>query len=745
MSIIGDVKQICDRLENGGWKDLFLKHGMDISSPDLRGELLRELPNIDRTIPGFEDFAFEGIRGIEPGIPARSLFYHALASSNVVDGLTIFPTLADLETVENLVFGIQPPSLNEIRLRGQNHSLALVVFAAEYRPASETVHEKHADMCFSRTGVARIGTLKAKYDDSIRGFLPFVDEEPHSIRVLPARYSLYIAAERKGEASTFGPMRFQPEDSEHTFWVPIHKLFDGTECIRDYDLNVDFKAHHVNEKLRRIHLELGKRYNTGWSAPEINEPPFIFHEDIADWSHEPAYGKGMLVPAVHAALVEEAKYKGNTLTFIVPQGHEKFSTSLEISPENGRWRQAPEYVHIRHRLEQDGTITNLNDKHDLAQIIDEGGYRAVHYIDYTADGCIEAACPELAFEFPRSEAAYSLVTAPDFFPSCEQGELTKWWIQSVPNELQDELWETPPYPLSDQRIAANLEFKTPDRQGGRTIFSKDDKTMTAIVSLFYNSPVQRSTHLSDSKTTRHSYLPDAASGIFAPGWDVSRDRANDGTEFLSSYGLGSPFPEDSKLCAALSTFWPAVSPDAARTFEPFWPTVSPLTDEEIGQKGNLPWDGVPGPKQIPESKLVDYHSLAYSDYVDHALDNKFTMALTGRIDASEYKARVLSMAYAYRALDITNTEKRLWSVLSFQKVASNDEELQTAIEQSRHHLGGTIYRFVIYRRGSDNIAHPDDFRKIRIEMQEEATLFVNGIDVLLKRNNGNWTHVRPHE
>ena len=31
-----------------------------------------------------------------------------------------------------------------------------------------------------------------------------------------------------------------------------------------------------------------------------------------------------------------------------------------------------------------------------------------------------------------------------------------------------------------------------------------------------------------------------------------------GPDHLAAYGLGSPFPEDSKLCAALSSFWPAV-------------------------------------------------------------------------------------------------------------------------------------------------------------------------------------------
>ena len=97
---------------------------------------------------------------------------------------------------------------------------------------------------------------------------------------------------------------------------------------------------------------------------------------------------------------------------------------------------------------------------------------------------------------------------------------------------------------------------------------------------------------------------------------MSFDRTADSVEHLAAYGLGSPFPEDSKLCAALSTFWPAVAPDATRTFEPSqnWPTVSPLTDEEIGQAGTLPWDGVPGPKLtlVADKKVVEYSALITS-------------------------------------------------------------------------------------------------------------------------------------
>lgn len=118
MALIDDVRGVCARLAPQGWAALLTRHGLDITRTDLAAELSRALPQIDRTVPGFEDFALEGQRGIEPGNPARSLLYHALASPNVAQNngtpLAGFPTLRDLEIVENYVFGARPPSLAEL-------------------------------------------------------------------------------------------------------------------------------------------------------------------------------------------------------------------------------------------------------------------------------------------------------------------------------------------------------------------------------------------------------------------------------------------------------------------------------------------------------------------------------------------------------------------------------------------------------------------------------------------------------
>src|SRR5918992_1522031 len=103
MSLLEQVKVICNRLAMHGWRELLMQHGLDISAQDLKAELSKELPNINRAKSGFVDFAYEGKRGIEPGRPSHSLLFHALASPNVIVGSnnqnsSAFPTISEIET-----------------------------------------------------------------------------------------------------------------------------------------------------------------------------------------------------------------------------------------------------------------------------------------------------------------------------------------------------------------------------------------------------------------------------------------------------------------------------------------------------------------------------------------------------------------------------------------------------------------------------------------------------------------------
>ena len=776
MGLIDDVRTACRRLVRHGWGELLAQHGLDIAADDLEGELRKELPSIDRRIPGFEDFASEGRRGIEPGQPARSLLYHAFASPNVVTGargetLGDFPSLADIKVVENFVFGAEPPSLAELTSHFPEAPMAVAVFASEYRPGADTVHRKHADLCFSRTGVARVGTAEPLYDARARGFLSLIEGDDRVLRVLPAQYAPYIAVQLSGEEELFGPMNFNlrrrlglPEPSPRSddrtldFWVPLHKLFSGPECIRGLDLSVTLEAHHVNEKIRRIHKELQRLgHDTGWQEPDLNRPPFIFFEDIAEFSRKPDIG--VLTPVVHEKLVEPAVYRGNPLTYEVPPNPDNdWAPSLEISAVDDFFRHAPEYVHARHEVRPDETVRDLNDEENVAQLVREGKYRAYHYLDFTGDGWVKAACPELAVDFPRIVPAYSLVTSPDFYPMVKQRELIEWWTQRVPRALRERIWpgtdgarRPAPYALSDVRFAPNLELRGDRIPADLGIegadFRPEDRTVTAIVSLPIQGQAQRPLDPS-SRPDRHGHLPDAAASVFAPGWDTSLDIAEDRIWHLASYGLGSPFPEDSKLCAALSSFWPAVSPDSGRSFSRLFATVTPMTDEEIGSVGELPWDGVIGPRLLSggNGTEVEYARFDYVDYVQSALGERFSLALTGKVTFAEYTARILAMARAYEALELASgdPDAQDWRILSFLSAASNDEELQDAQTQTGVLLQGTVYR-IAFGRPAEMRPSPDDHRKARVKIAETAVLFVGVLPrILIKRAETPWQAIPTH-
>jgi len=164
----------------------------------------------------------------------------------------------------------------------------------------------------------------------------------------------------------------------------------------------------------------------------------------------------------------------------------------------------------------------------------------------------------------------------------------QWWEQSSPLSIKQTIWPPNPglpQPLSDQRLAANVELSAAG-------FEPHDDTMPAIFGQL-NVDGGIGSRITPSQFFRCSMLTDGASGVFAPGWDVSIDRVVESGQtedtvvtFFSTHGLGSPFPEDAKLCAALSSYWPAVAPDITRTFQPSsrYATATPLLDSTIGQK-----------------------------------------------------------------------------------------------------------------------------------------------------------------
>ncbi|PRA23237.1 hypothetical protein [Pseudomonas poae] len=723
MSLISHVEQLCQRLAPRGWRDLLLRHGLDITAVPLEDELAKPLP-IDRSLQGFEDFSIDGAQGIKASRPAESLLFHALASPNVLTGpngipLTSFPTAAEIEHVLNYVYGVTPPSLAALEQQAGGAPLAIVTFAYEYRPQPETVHKRQADLCFSRTGVARVGTAPALYDPQRRGFLPFVEGQPQRMRVIPARYGAFIAMRQTGNEAQFGPMGFQPGvDPTLEFWVPLHKLFTGTECMAGLDLRVYLDNHQINEKIRQIHLRFR---HTGWQEPDILNPPFVITQALCHWGDCAQFGAGLLTPDAKPALVELARYKGEPLSFMMP-------------PNSGG------LIHGRHRVRDDGSIEDLNDRQDVDEIVNAGGYRALHYQDAMADGWVRAHCPALELE---SVAAYSIIGAPDFFPLCGQRELKEWsstpGVVPCPAPPCPDIWHTRVNPLSDVRFYINQSL-----EGGH--FSVDDRGATAIVSLAQTTMTTGQT-LPVARAQRQSWLPDFASGVFGPGWEIGRGLVDAPfTNMLCGYQLASPFTEDARICAALGSYWPGVAPDSTRTFEPrgISTTIIPLTDAEIGSHGSPGWDGRSAPilVEVQGRTQVQYQAYEYSDYTQAALAGQLSLAVTGQTSTEQYHQRVLGMWRAYRAVGAGSDKelRKLWPLLSFSLVQRPDAAFEAAQQEADVQLEGDVQHYWLYKRGS--ITTPTDNFKLRhVEMLQQVHLYVSADALLMRQDGGIWRRV----
>ncbi|HUA76070.1 MAG TPA: hypothetical protein VMA86_00265, partial [Acetobacteraceae bacterium] len=421
--LIEGVGAACRRLAPLGWRQILLEATggeLDITAADLRSEFTKPLTRIDRACPGFGDFDIAGVRAITRGNPDRSLLYHAFASPGVVarrDGAALgsFPTLAEIEAVENFVYGVDPPTIGELERRAEGRSLGIAVYALQYRSAPLSVHAQHAELCFARAGIARLGSIEPFYDAERRNFVAGDEARPFDFRVVPRRFAAYIAIKMEGADGGFGPQDALPGDRDLTFWVPIHKLFSGSECIAGRNLDLELSCGLRNDELAQFHrfLELNGLQNN-WGGSDLENFPFVIKDErIGTLSRRPDFGSGVLEPRP-APLTVAAQYKGLPLTFPVdgrytskPEGLQ-FS-SLQILPTAETWsephyvedaaqntqRPAPEYLNIRHRLLPNGAIDNLNLRPDMMEIIYKGGYETLHYIDFSGDGWIEAHCPQL--------------------------------------------------------------------------------------------------------------------------------------------------------------------------------------------------------------------------------------------------------------------------------------------------------------------------------------------------------------
>jgi hypothetical protein len=742
------------------WEKLLERAGLRVNARCEESflESLAAKVRVDRKLKGFEDFAGVGQRGIEPGKPSYSLLYHALASPGVMQyegkPLRAFASEEELESIEDLVYAFNRPTVDELKARAHGSELGCAVFAYEYRTAPDTVHRRHADLCFSRTGIARTGNHDAHYLAHARGYLPSIgpnetsgdkslnEDKETTIRVVPSRFGVFIAAHRTGNKSSFGPMRFieggHKPDSQQSFWVPLHKLFNGPDCLRGLDLSIDWQSLHVNEKIRRVHMYLrDKGYETGWKAPEINEPPFRFEDNLATVVESSGGGSAKVLPQTQKALVKAAEFRGQPLAFDVQLNPRLYKTSLWLSSRDDTNYKAPEFVSLRAGLSK-RRQRDLRKAGDFDAIVGKGGFEAIHYQDFTADGYIAAKCPQIAEAFPTIVPAYSIIAVPDFFPLVSQRQLAEWYESEVhvPATVKQILWshDTKPWPLSDERLAANLRLHPAGLFPG---FSPNDTTVSAVISPVYqNMKVGNATFA--SPTLRQTHMPDHAAGVMAPGWDTSRDEL-DGHGHFAAYGLGSPFPEDQKLCAALSAFWPAATPDTTRFYpQEFYRSTTPLPDIYAE------WDELPRPKKVKPQGGVEryeYNSLGYVDYVKVALENGFRLRRLADVTFQQFAEWTMVMAAVHLALRANSVARaKKWYVPEFDLVQSKHKaRLGQAEKETNVRLTpGHTYRMVVFR-GKVLNTKASKPGKVLVSVEQRYLVFADSQTVLLQDERGHWT------
>jgi hypothetical protein len=683
MALIDEVKAVCDRLAPLGWRDrLLLVTGntLDISqstNTKLKTALTAVLPGIDRTQRGFEDFHPTANQAVAGGSPAQSLLYHALASSSVhptTDGGPSadpkhYPTLDELEVIENFIFSL-------VFDRTDLVGTIVAVFAYQYREASRTPHLRHADVAYSRTGVARVGTVAHHYDRSRRGFWVIPEGGGDALAVLPARYGVFLARRSKpGAAGSVQGGHSGANDDDFVF--PVHKLFAGRECLKGQNLAVSFLEFHRNEKLRKTHrlaeAEGGLLPPSGF---DITQFPYVRDSSNGgNLATLQAVGSSVLLVPKHASKLVRTVSQANSVTgtnqlvhFIVPatrvvrQRSTRFlDSTLEIpffresdgGAGGNSGRLAPEYVSIRHQVNPTGPVTqtptDLNALKEpvFAKAMKDGGYAAAHFTDDSCDGCVEAVVVGLTAPV-ENLPAFSLITAPDFYPLGDQFEVeTDPTIQNVD-------------PLSRGRLPVNPTLPLPSNPTSFA-FNRLDKTYTAVVGGVASGPPAS---IAGHPNRLVSFLPDGASNVFAPGWDTSQSFDALG-QFLTSSGLGSPFPEDAKLCAALASFWPAVAPDNGRTFgnEGFGNQL-PMLDAELGfhpnhervKSGELRsysgWDGEFGPffEKVGAKTFVNFVAIERSDYVSQALAGRIRVNLTAEVQSEDLIARHQALEKCQRVL-----------------------------------------------------------------------------------------------
>lgn len=681
-----------------------------------------------KTMKGFEDYA--GNRLISPGNPAMSLLYHLLANPRVrPDGFTEnqYADLSHIDVLEDYIYAVKKWEDYQRDFAVDADDLVLAVFAYEYRTAYKTPHHHCADLVFSRTGIGRVGNKPPRYDKINRCFTnnPSGDENDKDIAVTPARYGLFIAkkaklSERKGEMFVTMKMNqnridgkkkdkyYIENENRLDYLIPIRKLFNDDVLLDSQP--IAFAEKHLTVKIARV-LEDDKYRR--------NSDTLVKHEAVNSSFWVSSIAEPLIKPVTvsqNSALLIKNKVKYETgnryFTSKYNGGGSNVVEDIEIYDwETGSRklnlykypRTLPMYLNLSHVVKQDSMIVYVPRKvnGDFERDIYKDLSDVPLFYDNICEGSVIAS-----LKVPPSNSlyaiaqkdivgAYSIITAPDFFPQVDDFDLQKF-DTNPGGEKTSLFFEGGVASLSSCKLSPNPEaFK-----GNPSNSFVLKETYTSVISHYQKASLVGDASLNTNKgedgastslSHQHnfnsplankgyffsSYLPDMCSMVFAPGWDITYS-GNKKERFLSTEGLGAPFVEDMKLCAAMNGMWPAASPDASRTYQGSvtdedvakedWgrnPTAIPLMDDEIGlhrhsaavtafgRAESWGWDGEQGPylEYVGDKCFINFTDLGRADYVENALKGIFDMSKLRKLTSQELIARMSCLQKCIKALD----------------------------------------------------------------------------------------------
>ena len=202
----------------------------------------------------------------------------------------------------------------------------------------------------------------------------------------------------------------------------------------------------------------------------------------------------------------------------------------------------PNYVHARTRV-TNGTLENLNNQTDVLAAMKRLPIRHCTYIDYTGEGWVQVDSPQLAASILSAVPAYALVSPPDLFPSSGQFELSEWSRSNMVLSISEAASGDPPDSIKRHAIARKPATAEQPFQSCRL----HDHRVSG------NGRAGRHASCLASATGRapHHQLARRRCRSFRPRMGCGRGSkiGVGGGDHLAAYALGSPFPEDAKLCA----------------------------------------------------------------------------------------------------------------------------------------------------------------------------------------------------